>query len=593
MSEKKDEVTSVKKEEKKGKSSAKKPANKTSKAKTTTKKTAASTAKKASASSTNTKSTADTQKKTSASTTKKKTTAKGSAAKKETTSAKKKTATTKKAAAKKEAPKKTAASKTSTKKAEVKKDKKKILFVASESQPFAGTGGLGEVISSLSRTINTTSEEYDVRVVLPLYLDIPFEYREKLEYLGNTYVPLAWRSQYCGVFKLVHNNTTFYFIDNEYYFKREGLYGFFDDAERYAFFCKAVIESFWLMDFIPDIIHCHDWQSALIPIYLKYKYYYPNIKTMYTIHNIEYQGQYDLSIMGDVLDLPPEAGSDLEYYGDINLMKGAIETASIVSTVSPSYANELKYQYFAHGLQDIIIKNEGKMVGILNGIDTVSYDPKTDNSVFVKYDAKTFEKKKENKKALQEFVNLPVDENIPLIAIISRLVEHKGIDLVSQIIEEVIQGPVQLVILGTGDRRFEDHFRWLQSQFNGKVSTLITFNGDIARKIYSGADILLMPSKSEPCGLAQMIASRYGTVPIVSNVGGLKDSITDCSFGEGNGFVFENYTAHEFLETIYRAINVYNNKEDWNNLVKWIMQIDFGWKKSAKEYENIYKQLLS
>ncbi len=469
-----------------------------------------------------------------------------------------------------------------------------VLIAASEGTPFAVTGGLGEVIGSLPKAIMAEdSSMFDVRVVLPLYESIKYEDRAEMEFLGHFNVGLAWREQYCGVFRLTRDNVVYYFIDNEYYFKRNVPYGYYDDGERFAFFSKAVLDSIHLMDFQPQIIHSHDWQTALIPVYMKNGYQHLGAQSIFTIHNIEYQGKMGFDIIEDIFGLPKEAKSLLEYDNCVNLMKAAIESADLVNTVSPTYAAELRLDYYAKGLAPIIRKNEGKIRGILNGIDTESYNPATDKSIFCNYDAASIDKKKVNKAEMQRLLNLPVEENVPVIAVISRLVSHKGIDIVVPLMEELLSRNVQIVVLGIGESRYEDYFKWLQSQYPGKVSTMLCFNQDLARKIYAGADFFLMPSKAEPCGLAQMIASRYGTVPIVRKTGGLNDTIKDCSAGEGNGFVFGNCDSHDLMDAINRGLSVYHQKEQWEQLVKWVMAVDFSWKKSAKEYEKLYAELCS
>ncbi|MGM9922816.1 MAG: glycogen synthase GlgA [Bacillus sp. (in: firmicutes)] len=468
----------------------------------------------------------------------------------------------------------------------------KVLIAASEGMPFVVTGGLGEVIGSLPKAImKENSGAFDVRVILPLYESIGYEERKQMEFLGHFDVNLAWRKQYCGVFRTEKNGVTYYFIDNEYYFKRSRAYGYYDDGERYAFFSKAVLDSIPFMDFSPDLIHCHDWQTALIPVYLHYNYHHVQAKSIFTIHNIEYQGQMDLNVIEDVFGLPKEAGAALEYRGCANLLKAAIECAYRVNTVSPTYAAELRDDYFAKGLAEIIQKNQWKMRGILNGIDVDSYNPETDASIFVPYNAETIQKKKENKAELQRLVHLPVEEHVPVVAIISRLVAHKGVDLIAAIMEQLVNENVQVVVLGIGDQKYEDYFRGLQERYPEKVASLLCFNQDLSRKIYAGADLFLMPSKSEPCGLAQMIASRYGTVPVVRATGGLRDTIQDCTHGEGNGFVFESYNAHELLNAVHRALHLYKDEASWNRLVKWIMTLDFSWEKSAREYEQLYLEV--
>ena len=471
-------------------------------------------------------------------------------------------------------------------------EKKKILFVGSEVLPFAATGGLGEVLGSLPKALAARGD-YDVRVMMPYYSDIGEQYRNSAKYLCNYNVGLSWRNLYCGLFELKQDNVTYYFIDNEYYFHRDGLYGFYDDGEGYAFFCKAVMDSFYFIDFMPDIIHANDWQTALIPIYNNSKYHY-DIKLIFTIHNIEYQGQYDLKILPTVFDLPPEAGAYVEYEGCINLVKGAIETSDCVTTVSESYAKELEDPAFAHGLQDMIKKNNWKTRGILNGIDAEGYNPARDTAIAHNFTSTDFSGKVQDKLELQRLAGLREDAGVPVIAIISRLVAHKGLDLITKAMENIVRNcEVQLVVLGKGDRKYEDYFIWLQNQYNGKVSAMITYNKDLSRKVYAGADMFLMPSKAEPCGLSQMIACRYGTVPIVRETGGLRDSIVDCSYGEGNGFTFADYNPDDMANAIYRAIDLYyNNPEGWDKLRKYISTIDFSWAKSADNYDEMYSWLL-
>ena len=472
--------------------------------------------------------------------------------------------------------------------------KKKILFVASEATPFIATGGLAEVIGSLSKAI-ARDPDYDVRVVIPLYSDISWEYRSKFKYIGNIFVPLAWRNQYCGIFSYESDGVTFYFIDNEYYFKRPGCYGYYDDGERFAFFCRSVLEIMPFLNFYPDIMHCHDWQAALASIYLKTIYCfrpeYQFVRSFFTIHNIEYQGQYSLDILEDLFGISNTWRYLLEYNKCINLMKAAIECSEKFSTVSPRYAQEIKDPFYAHKLDPIIRRNEFKLVGILNGIDTDSYNSETDKAIFANYSADDIEPKKRCKEELQKMFNLPVKPDMPMIAIISRLVAHKGLDLVRTVIEEVLRQDVQVVILGKGDSAYENYFSDLARKYVGKLVTVIAFNPDLSRKIYSGADLFLMPSKSEPCGLSQMIASRYGTVPIVRETGGLYDSIKPVGNG-GNGFTFANYNAYDMLYVIREAINCYHNKEFWPQLVKRVMQVDFSWQRSAKEYEKVYGEML-
>jgi len=507
------------------------------------------------------------------------------------TAAAKKTTATKSVAAevkKTAAPKKTAVKKTV---APAVTEKKKILFVASESQPFISTGGLSEVIGSLSKALASTGR-YDVRVVIPLYSDIKREYREKFTYLGNLYVHLAWRNQYCGIFSYAQDGVTFYFIDNEFYFKRPGCYGYYDDGERFAFFSRAVLEIMPFLNFYPDVMHCHDWQAALAAIYLKTNYCfreeYQYIRALFTIHNIEYQGQYSLDLLGDLFDIYGSYQYLVEYGNCINLMKGAIECCEQFSTVSPRYAQEIKDPYFAHGLDPIIRRNEFKLTGILNGIDDKGYNCALDNHLFANYTPEDFSGKAVCKSELQKMLGLPQKPETPIISMVSRLVSHKGLDLVTNVIEELLQDDVQVVILGTGDSHFEGFFSGLAKKYPDKLSANIVFNGDLSRKIYSGSDIFLMPSKSEPCGLSQMIACRYGTIPIVRETGGLYDSIQPLV----NGYTFANYNAHDMLYVIRQAISDYKNKEEWAKLMYRAATTDFSWNHSAKDYETLYLNML-
>lgn len=475
---------------------------------------------------------------------------------------------------------------------------KSVLFVASEANPYLGSGGLADVIGSLPKTL-AANGKYDVRVVMPLYGDISDKYRSQMRFLMNFNVPLAWRNQYCGVFSLKADGVTFYFIDNEYYFKRSGLYGFYDDGERFAYFSKAALEMMVHLDYYPEILHCHDWQTALSVVYLKTlyanRYGYDHIKALFTIHNIEYQGKYGYDCLGDLFGLPESVKPALDYDGCLNLMKGAIQFSDRFSTVSRMYANEIKNPFFAHGLQYAICENEFKLTGILNGIDETVYNPETDEKLFRNYSADDTSGKAVCKKELQKMLGLPEKDDAPLISIISRLVPAKGLDLVKCIIEELLAENVQVVILGKGEGDYEDYFRMLADRYSGKCRAIIAYNKDLASKIYSASDIFLMPSKQEPCGLSQMIACRYGAVPVVRATGGLFDSISpynnDMRNG-GNGFVFGNYNAHEMLYVIKDAVYTFGNKDEWRGIMKRAMTTDFSWKKSSGEYEKLYDNML-
>ncbi|MBQ2717367.1 MAG: glycogen synthase [Clostridia bacterium] len=473
------------------------------------------------------------------------------------------------------------------------KPKKSVLMVASEANPFIGTGGLADVLGSLPISL-CENGNYDVRVILPLYGDMEEGYRSHLTFLGNFNVELAWRNQYCGLFYYKRKNVTFYFVDNEYYFKRKGLYGFFDDGERFAFFSKAVIDSLGFLNYYPDVLHAHDWQTALSVIYLKTLYKnsfgYDRIKSIFTIHNIEYQGKYDKMLLGDLFGLGTDVEYLLEYDGCLNLMKGAIELSDFVNTVSPTYAEEIKHEFYAHGLQYAINANAHKISGILNGIDVNLFNSETNESLFAPFSVDNLDGKKVCKKELQKLLGLP-ERDVPIIAIISRLVSHKGLDLVKHVLEDVLCEDVQVVILGKGETYYESYFSYIADKYQGKCRAIIAYNRDLSTKIYSGSDIFLMPSKQEPCGLSQMIAARYGSIPVVRSTGGLKDSITpfnDENRSSGIGFVFNEYNADEMLYVLKDAIFTYGNKPVWEALIKRAMQADFTWTKSAKNYEKLY-----
>ncbi|MBD5158688.1 MAG: glycogen synthase GlgA [Ruminococcus sp.] len=476
-------------------------------------------------------------------------------------------------------------------------NKRKVLFVGSEAFPFAGTGGLGEVLGSLPRAINN-SDDYEARVILPLYGSFPENRRKDLEFVCWTFVELSWRHQYCGLFRIKEGNTVFYFIDNEYYFKRSGLYGHGDDGERFAFFCRAVLELLPRLDFMPDVLHCNDWQTALVPIYYKLFYMYRDgyggIKTVFTIHNIEYQGWYNRSIIEDVFGIPDREYGSLEHFGEINLMKAAIDYSDAVSTVSPTYAKEIMTMEYSHGLDGDLVRNAHKLRGILNGIDTDTYNPQTNPALYAHYNVTDKRGKAINKAGLQKQLWLPVRQDVPVIAMITRLASHKGLDIVKAALPELLSRDVQVIVLGTGDWEYEQYFTHMQEAYDGKMRALIEFNKDLSHKIYAGADMFLMPSRSEPCGLSQMMACRYGTIPIVRETGGLKDSIVDAYNGDfGNGYKFERYAADDLLNALNRAIGLYSHYHDkWEGLVDRAMRTDFGWNNSAKEYVKFYNELL-
>lgn len=474
-----------------------------------------------------------------------------------------------------------------------------ILFAASEAAPFVKSGGLGDVIGSLPPSL--ANRNRSVSVVIPLYEKIAQQYRDKMTFVKSIFVPVAWRNQYCGIFKMKENGVTWYFIDNEYYFKRgDMLYGCYDDAERFAFFSRAVLEMLPHVELKPDIIHCHDWQSALIPVYLKLIYhsndFYNAIKTVFTIHNIEYQGVFGREIVQNVLGIS-EAEFDngfIEHQGAVNFMKSAILCSDRVTTVSKTYAEQIKTPEYAHGLDGILNYEQGKLSGIVNGIDKKLYDPQTDKRLFTSFSADDLKGKAKNKRELQKMLNLPEKADVPMIAIITRLVSHKGVDLISAVLDEMLGDDIQIVVVGTGDWKYEQFLRDKQWQYPHRLSVNIVFNTDLAQKVYAASDMFLMPSKSEPCGLAQMIALSYGTIPIVRETGGLKDTVIPYNrfSGEGNGFSFTNYNAHDMLHVIREACELYRDKETWSALVKQGMLCDFSWTKSAKQYADLYKALL-
>lgn len=472
----------------------------------------------------------------------------------------------------------------------------KVLYVASEALPFAASGGLADVAGSLPQAMR--QRLVGARVVMPLYESIPQELREGMKFITSLSVPVSWRRQYCGVFEAKAGGVIYYLLDNQYYFKRSGLYGHYDDAERFAFFSRAVLEMLPCIDFKPDIINANDWQSALVPIFYDMFYskseWYQGIKTVFTIHNIQYQGKYGMEILEDVFGIPASQSHIVEYNKCLNLMKGAVETANIVSTVSPTYAQEILDPWYAHGLSPILQERQWKLRGILNGIDTINYDPETDKDIYKNYNSENFsEGKAENKKALQERLFLPVNPDVPLIGMVTRMVSHKGLDLVKEILDGFLaNNDVQFVILGSGDWEYENFFKSMQEKYPQKFVACFGFVPELSRKIYAGTDIFLMPSKSEPCGLSQMIALRYGSVPIVRETGGLKDSIQDSGDNEGNGFTFNSYNADDMLHAMHRALEGYSNKEGWQILVQRGMNCDNSWGKSANEYIKMYKSLL-
>ena len=472
------------------------------------------------------------------------------------------------------------------------KQKKKILFLGSEAAPFVATGGLADVLGSLPKAL-AKDENLDVGVILPLYGNISQDYKSQFKFLTNFNVSVGWRWQYAGVFLYEYCGVKFYFIDNEYYFKREGnIYGFYDDGERFAYFSRAALDAIARLNIYPDILHCNDWQTAASVIFLKGMYYgdenFRRIKTVFTIHNIEYQGIFGMDTFESLFGFSSSIKQFVEFDGNVNLMKGAIEMTDILTTVSPTYAEEIKDPFYAHRLENIIRRNAHKLKGILNGIDNEYYNPETDKYLFANYSSEDTGGKSVCKNELQRMLGLAERSDVPIVAIISRLVAHKGLDLVRSTIESFLSQDVQVVVLGKGEIAYENFFRHLSECYKGKCAAVIAYNQDLSRKIYSGADIFLMPSKSEPCGLSQMISSRYGTVPVVRETGGLNDSIKAYTGAEGNGFTFKNYNAHDMLYVLNQAVRTYKNGEEWKKLVKRVMQVDFSWNNRAEQYEELY-----
>ena len=472
----------------------------------------------------------------------------------------------------------------------------KILYVAAEAAPFIKTGGLADVAGSLPLSIKKLG--HDIRVVMPLHGNIKQEYKDKMKKIGEYYVDLNWRSQYVGIMSLKLNNVLFYFLDNEYYFKRDQLYGEFDDGERYAFFSKAVTLLPKEIEFKPHVIHSNDWHSALVNLFIhefeKGDKYYSDIKKVFTIHNLKYQGIFSPSILGQVMGVSNEYFNDnsIKYFDRINYMKAGIVYSDVITTVSKSYADEIKYSFFGEGLEGILSQYSYKLTGIINGIDYDVFNPKKDINIVYNYDATNIKDKYKNKKDLQKTYKLPQRKNIPIISMVSRLVDMKGLDLVAHILDELLQLDIQIIVLGTGDKKYEDLFRHFQNKYPDKLSANIYFSESEAQKIYAGSDIFLMPSMIEPCGLSQLISLRYGTVPIVREVGGLKDTVLPYNkyTNEGNGFTFKNYNAHELLFKIKEALDLYNkDKSTWQDMMLRGMKADNSWEHSSKEYIKLYK----
>ena len=475
----------------------------------------------------------------------------------------------------------------------------RILYVTGEAFPFCKTGGLADVAGSLPPALAKNGDQ--VAVILPLYGQIGQQWRQQMTFRRYIYVDLGWRHEYCGLFSLESRGVTWYFVDNEHYFARPRLYGEFDDGERFAFFSKAVIDLMPSLDWMPDVLHCNDWQTALVPIYLKdVATRWPEvrrIRTVFTIHNIEYQGRFGSDTVDQLFGLDRGWYNDgtLQMDGDVNLMKGAMLMADAVTTVSPTYAAQLHDPAYAEGMASVVDMVGWKMHGVVNGIDTDSYDPAADLALPHHYDADHMAGKAACKAALQEELGLACEPDTPLIAMVTRLVGHKGLDLVQEAMDGIMATGCQFVVLGTGEWRYEDFFRQKAWQYGGRLSAQLAYSEALSRRIYAAADLFLMPSRSEPCGLSQMIAMHYGAVPIVRRTGGLADTVKSCQVGQedGTGYLFESYDAGAMLDVVGQATGLYRgDRNGFNTVCRRGMTADFTWDRSAVAYRQIYANLL-
>ncbi|MGM0369857.1 MAG: glycogen synthase GlgA [Bacillota bacterium] len=476
-------------------------------------------------------------------------------------------------------------------------DELKILFVSSEVVPFVKTGGLADVAGFLPREIK--NQGHDIRVVMPEYTgQIDEQYLSQTEHITDFRTDVAWRDEYVGINKLENKGVPTYFVDNKQMFNRPNLYENPDKHVQFAYFCRAVIEMLPKIDFQPDIIHCNDWQTGPLSAMLKNQYqmydFYKDIRTIYTIHNLRYQGRFGLDILDDTLALSSDLLPKIEDDDQVNYMKTGISFADAVNTVSRMYAGEIQTPEFGEGLDYVLRYRKHDLYGIVNGIDYEEYDPTTDDRIYANFSADDLAGKQENKLRLQQEMGLPQEPDIPMISIISRLVPQKGLDLIQEVIDELLQEDIQFVMLGTGNQEYEDMFRRIAEQYPDKVATNITYDADLAQKIYASSDMFLMPSQFEPCGLGQLFSLRYGTIPIVRETGGLQDTIQSYNeqTKEGNGFSFSSYNADDMLYTIKRALDYYNNQQEvWERLVKKAIKSDYSWHQSAQEYINLYKKI--
>jgi len=468
----------------------------------------------------------------------------------------------------------------------------KVLFAAAEAHPFIKTGGLADVIGALPKALKNAG--VDVRVILPKYRGIPEKFTSQMQHVTVVNVPVGWRSQYCGIEQIIYDGIPVYFVDNEYYFGRDGIYGYMDDGERFSFFNRAVLECLPAIEFQPDVLHCHDWHAAVIPMLLQGHYrhnpFYSNMRTVFTIHNLLYQGVFPYEVLEGLLGLNSSYFGGVEYYGNVNFMKGGIVHSDHVTTVSPTYAREIRTPYYGYGLEGLLNSRSDHLSGIVNGIDTKSYNPASDPQIFSRYRS-NLAKKTENKIGLQQELGLPVAPHIPLVAMVTRLVDSKGLDLITRILDELLYyDDIQFVLLGTGDEIYERWFREAAWRYPTKLSAQILFNDALSRKIYAASDLFLMPSKFEPCGISQLLALRYGSIPVVRETGGLNDTVQAYNeiTGEGNGFTFTDYNAHDMMFTLRRAVSFYHKPDHWKRVTKNAFSGDYSWNVSAQQYIDIY-----
>lgn len=475
----------------------------------------------------------------------------------------------------------------------------KVLFAVSECVPFIKSGGLADVAGSLPKELKKL--EADVRVILPKYGMISEKFTAEMKKVKEFTVQVGWRSQFCGIEVLEYEGVTFYFVDNEYYFKRDSLYGHYDDGERFAYFNRAVLDFMAEIEFYPDVIHCHDWHTGMIPFMLRTEYYkkpgYEFMRSVFTIHNLQFQGIFPPEVLGSLLHIDSSYFNEdqLEFYGNANFMKAALISADHITTVSPTYMKEIQTGYYGEKLDGILRKRDCDLSGILNGIDHDLYNPETYPGLVSTFSSDTYELRGENKLEIQRLLNLPESIETPVVAMITRLTKQKGLELVRGVFHELMAKGMQMVILGTGDAEFEQFFRDMAVRYPDQCRAYIGFDENLAQQIYAGADMFLMPSMFEPCGLSQMIAMRYGAVPIVRETGGLNDTVESYNQfnGAGNGFTFANFNAHDMLFTIERALELYRNREKWEELARSAMKTDYSWAQSAKKYNELYSDLIS